>query len=83
MAIEIGSKVRHVSGAWECGCDDTDGEVTKLSDGTEFDEDEPMAFVGTPCGWGWLPVSELKPADDGPPLVADLMTTSHFRWGAK
>jgi len=55
--VKIGAKVRHASGAWPCGCDDTDGEVTKLD---SFDDDGPMAFVGTPCFWQWFPVAELK-----------------------
>lgn len=59
--IKIGTRVHHASGAWPCGCDDTDGEVTKLSDGETLDEDEPMAFVGTSCFWQWFPVSELTP----------------------
>lgn len=60
--IDVGTKVRHVSGMWECGCDNTDGEVTRLSDGADLGEDGPMAFVGTPCGWSWIRVSELRPA---------------------
>jgi len=56
-------KVRHVSGCWPCGCDDTDGEVTKLE---ELD-DGPMAFVGTPCFWQWFPVSELVGVGVGEP----------------
>lgn len=51
----IDSKIRHSSGRWPCGCDDTDGVVTKLEDV----DGEPMAFVGTPCFWQWFPVGEL------------------------
>jgi hypothetical protein len=54
--IANGDTVRHASGAWPCGCDDEDGTVSRLADAID---EEPMAFVGTPCFWQWFPISEL------------------------
>ncbi len=53
--IQVGSKVRHRTGEWTCGCECDPELVHKV----EEIDDEIMAFIGTPCGWQWYPVCDL------------------------